>query len=441
MQEVTSDPRTMEIERLIRALQEHIDAGMAGPQILRLLNEQLEKQAEGDRQRLAELTASEQRARDEAREHRDAVAAKDRFLAMLSHELRMPLQPVLGAASALLRDPRLPPDLLDDVRTIQRNVQLEARLIEDLLELTRAKHGKLSIEPAKVNMHSVISRAVDICEPDVIAKHMTFSTRMDAKRTWVNADPGRMQQVMWNLIKNAVKFTPARGTITIDTADGEEDGDGGHLVVRVTDNGIGIDAEALPRIFDAFEQADENVARRFGGLGLGLAISKMLVDRHDGTLEAHSDGRMRGSTFTMTLPTVDAPVGTAESGGVRGAYPSANRALHILLVEDDEPTAEIMTKLLRSLGHRVQVAEDCAGATARAGDGDFDLLICDIALPDGSGLDLIAKFRWHSVKSIALTGYGGEEDVRASLDAGFDMHLVKPVTFTQLVQTIDKLFP
>jgi signal transduction histidine kinase len=441
MQEVTSDPRTMEIERLIRALQEHLEAGGASgaaPEVLRLLNEQLEKQAEGER-RIAELFASEQLARTEAREQRDANAAKDRFLAMLSHELRMPLQPVLGAASALLRDPRIPPDLLDDIRTIQRNVQLEARLIDDLLELTRAKHGKLSIEPTKVNMHSVISRAVDICEPDVIAKHMTFSTRLEAKRTWVHADPGRMQQVMWNLIKNAVKFTPPRGTITVETSDGK---DGGRLVVRVCDNGIGIEPESLPRIFDAFEQADENVARRFGGLGLGLAISKMLVDRHGGTLAAHSDGKMRGSTFTMALPTVDGPVATPQAeGGVRGTYAPAKRTLQILLVEDDEPTAEIMTKLLRSLGHHVQVAGDCANATARAGDGDFDLLICDIALPDGSGLDLIAKFRWHSVKSIALTGYGSEEDVRASLDAGFDVHITKPVTFGRLVEAIDKLFP
>jgi signal transduction histidine kinase len=437
MQELTSDPRTMEIERLIRALQEHVEAGTAGPEILRLVNEQLEKQAEGDRQRFAELSASEQRARDEARAHRDANAAKDRFLAMLSHELRMPLQPVLGAASALLRDPRIPADLLDDIRTIQRNVQLEARLIDDLLELTRAKHGKLSIEPIKVNMHSVITRAVDICEPDVIAKQMRFSTRLEAKRTWVQADPGRMQQVLWNLIKNAVKFTPPRGTITIETSDAED----GQLMVRVADNGIGIEPESLPRIFDAFEQADEDVARRFGGLGLGLAISKMLVDRHGGTLAAHSAGKMLGSTFTMTLPTIETPADSPQAGGGRGTFAPARRALHILLVEDDEPTAEIMTKLLRSMGHRVGVAEDCASATERAGDGDFDLLICDIALPDGSGLDLVAKFRWHSVKSIALTGYGSEEDVRASLDAGFDMHIIKPVTFTQLVQAIDRLFP
>jgi DNA-binding response OmpR family regulator len=150
---------------------------------------------------------------------------------------------------------------------------------------------------------------------------------------------------------------------------------------------------------------------------------------------------MSGSTFTMKLPTVEAPVVTPQAGGTRGTFAPAKRTLHILLVEDDEPTAEIMTKLLRSLGHQVQIAGDCASATARAGDGDFDLLICDIALPDGSGLDLIAKFRWHSVKSIALTGYGSEEDVRASLDAGFDMHITKPVTFTQLVQVIDRLFP
>src|SRR5215213_7567817 len=205
MQEVTSESRQEEIARLVRALQEHIDAG-AVPQVLRELTEQLEKHADTER-RYAELFLSEQLARTEARQQRDANAAKDRFLAMLSHELRTPLQPVLAAASALLRDPRIPKDLLDDVRTIQRNVQLEARLIEDLLELSRIKHGKLSLEPTRVNMHSIITRAVDICEPDVIAKQMRFSVRLNATRSWVHADPARMQQVLWNLIKNAVKFT------------------------------------------------------------------------------------------------------------------------------------------------------------------------------------------------------------------------------------------
>jgi signal transduction histidine kinase len=437
MQDVTQDVRQVEIERLIRALQTHVDAG-AVPNVLRHLTDQLEKQAEVE-QRFAELFESEQIARSEAREQRQANATKDRFLAILSHELRMPLQPVLATASALLRDPRLPADLLDEVRTIQRNVQLEARLIDDLLDLTRMTHGKLALEPAPMNMHSVISRAIDICEPDVIAKQMTFSLRLEATRPWVTGDPGRLQQVMWNLIKNAVKFTQPRGTITVQTSDGPDQ----KLVVRVIDNGIGIDPDTLPRIFDAFEQADEQITRQFGGLGLGLAISKMLVDRHDGTLTAYSDGKMSGATFTLTLRSIDEPkVAPRPPRAGLLTTQAPPRVLRVALVEDDEATATIISKLLRSLGHTVEVVGDCAAATALADqNASLDLLLCDIALPDGSGLDVIHRFKRRGIKSIALTGYGSEADVRSSLDAGFDLHLTKPVTFGEIVAAIDRLFP
>ena len=442
MQEVSNDPRQETIERLVQALQQHVEAG-AVPEVLRYLTDQLEKQAlekQADAERrCAELFNSEQLAQTEAREQREANRSKDRFLAVLSHELRTPLQPVLATASALLRDPRIPPDLLDDIRTIQRNVQLEARLIDDLLDLTRIINGKLSLEPTRVNMHSVISRAVDICEPDVIARQMRFSVRMNAQRSWVYADPGRLQQVLWNLIKNAVKFTPPRGEVTVETDDLPD----GRLVVRVIDNGIGIEPDTLPRIFDAFEQADQQIMRQFGGLGLGLAISRMLVERHEGTLTAASEGHMRGATFTLTLPTVDPPAAPAKmTPGETLARSPIPRALRILLVEDDEATSRILTRLLCSLGHLVYVAPDCAAADVHAeAQTEFDLLLCDIALPDGSGLDLVEKFKRPSTKAIALTGYGSEADIRSSIDAGFDLHLTKPITLGELVAAIDKLFP
>jgi CheY-like chemotaxis protein len=282
----------------------------------------------------------------------------------------------------------------------------------------------------------VIARTVEICEPDLMSKHLTLSLRLNAVRTWVNADPGRLQQILWNLVKNAVKFTPGGGEIVVETADLPDD----RLEVKVIDRGIGIEPDALPRIFDAFEQADDAITRRFGGLGLGLAICRMLTEHHHGTLEASSAGKDQGATFTLTLPTVSPPDPVAPPVVGAPARHPARRSLRILLVEDDDATAEILTGLLRSVGHTTRAVNDCASAAAQL-RGELDLLICDIALPDGTGLDLIRQFKRDSLKSIALTGYGAETDVQNSLDAGFDRHLTKPVTLTQVVAAIDELFP
>ena len=390
---------------------------------------------------IAALQLREQQARAEAREDRDAHRAKDRFLAILSHELRTPLQPVLAAAAVLLRDARLPADLLEDVRTIQRNVQLEARLIDDLFDLTRITSGKLSLEVDRINLHSVIARAVEICEPDAMEKRLVLSTRLHAKQSWVHGDPGRLQQVMWNLIKNAVKFTPAGGEITITTADGP----GGTVVVQVIDTGVGIPPEKLPTIFEPFEQGGGEITRRFGGLGLGLAISRLLVDAHSGTLAAQSDGTGLGTTMSVTLTAVDPPATHKTHGRGHYAGQPTRRLLRILLVEDDEATAFVMAKLLKTTGHTVETAADCATARAAAASGEFDLLLCDLGLPDGSGLDLVGPVKQSgapcAMKAIALKGYGSEEDVTKSRRAGFDAHLTKPITLDQLVQQINRLFP
>jgi signal transduction histidine kinase len=429
-----------EIERLIAALHHHVEEGIS-PETLRHLTRELERRTLAER-RCAELFESEQLARAEARELEQANEAKDRFLAILSHELRTPLQPVISAASALLRDPRMPADLLDDVRNIQRNVQLEARLIDDLLDLTRIVNGKLALERQRVNIDSVIARAVEICEPDVMGKRQTLSVKLNAKQKWVDADPGRLQQVLWNLIKNSVKFTPAGGEIVVETLDaGGSDGDDeGRLIVRVSDNGIGVAPAALPRIFDAFEQGSDDVARKHGGMGLGLAICKLLVERHNGTLSAQSEGDGRGATFTLALPIAAPP--PAAAAGPRGIYnkPANHRRLRVLLVEDDQDSNFVMTKLLKNVGHDVTSAASCAGATACLAGAHFDVMVCDLGLPDGSGLEIMSKLKGNGTRGIALTGYGSDNDIRASLDAGFDVHLTKPVTLEQLVGAIQRLF-
>ena len=425
-----------EIERLIAALHQHVEEGLS-PETLRHLTAELERRTLAER-RCAELFQSEQNARAEARELEQANEAKDRFLAILSHELRTPLQPIIHGASALLRDPRLPADLLEDARMIQRNVQLEARLIDDLLDLTRIVNGKLSLDRHSVNIESVIARAVDICEPDVMGKRQRLSVKLNAKRKWVHADPGRLQQVLWNLIKNAVKFTPPGGEIVVESLDSIEDGVAGPCIVRVIDNGIGIAPAALPRIFDAFEQGSDDVARKHGGMGLGLAICKLLVERHEGTLSAQSDGEGRGATFTLAVPTADPP--PEAHAGPRGAYTAKpSRKLRILLVEDDHDSNYVMSKLLRNVGHDVTTATDCASARARLAEASFDVLLCDLGLPDGNGLDIMASHRGSGLRGLALTGYGSDQDIDASLAAGFQVHLTKPVTLEQLVQGIGKL--
>jgi two-component system CheB/CheR fusion protein len=435
MPDLQSQSRDAELRRLLNALQ-HAPDTAALPDVVRYLSDELERQASTD-QRIEELFRSAETARHEIHESREQNRAKDRFLAVLSHELRTPLQPVLAAASALFRDGRLPPDLLEQVRTIQRNVQLEARLIDDLLDLTKITTGKLALEKLPVNIQSVIPRIVEICEGDVMAKRQTLSLSLRATRTWVTGDPGRLHQVLWNLVKNAVKFTGDQGEITVHTLDGPE----GRLIIEVVDNGMGIDASVLPRIFDAFEQGDPSITQQFGGLGLGLAISKVLAESHAGTLEAFSDGRGRGATFRLSLPTIDSP--QSPPAAARSAYnPTPSRVLRILLVEDDLDTLHVMEKLLASLRHHVITARTCEEALTTGESSEIDLLICDLGLPDGNGLDIVGPLKALApeAKAIALTGYGSPDDVQRSVEAGFDAHLTKPVTLDQIVQAINRLF-
>jgi PAS domain S-box-containing protein len=360
-----------------------------------------------------------------------ASKAKDHFLAALSHELRTPLTPVLMRVAALARSPDVPEPLRTDLRMIQRNVELEAKLIDDLLDLTRVSRGKLALHLETTDVHALLEHAVAICCEGVESGTPSIDLEPGAAERHVWADAARLQQVFWNLLKNAVKFTPAGGTIRVVTRTPEP----GRIEISVIDPGIGIAPEDLPRLFNAFEQGNPEITRSFGGLGLGLAICKALVDQHGGTLNGVSPGRGQGASFTVGLATV-APPAAAEPEGV-AARPAETPALRLLLVEDNEPTLQVMTALLELAGHDVQPAADLRTARQLAASHEFDLVVSDLGLPDGNGFDLMAELRdRYGLQGIAVSGFGMEEDLRRSRESGFREHLVKPVDIDKLKAAI-----
>jgi len=367
-----------------------------------------------------------------------ASRSKDQFLAMLSHELRTPLTPVLLIATASRDDPTTPEHLRPTFEVIRHNLELEARLIDDLLDVMRIIRGKLPYQFEVVDANAQIARALEFCRSEAEAKGLRLTTDLGATEHHVLADAARLQQVLWNLIKNAVKFTPRQGAVSIRTRNGA-----GGLTIEVVDNGIGIDSAILPLIFNAFEQGDDAITKRFGGLGLGLAISRSIVEGHNGQLTVSSPGRDQGATFTIELPLI-APTTSPVTDPSRTVVDEDGPLDHhpdcqVLLVEDDAMTARIMAKLLRQNGYLVTTANSVAAALGVA-DNDFNLIVSDIGLPDGTGLDLMRAIKLRrNVPGIALTGYGMEDDIRKSLEAGFVAHLTKPVDFAKLDLMIRKV--
>jgi signal transduction histidine kinase/ActR/RegA family two-component response regulator len=388
--------------------------------------------ARGRQYEVRDLLTREQSARSQAEA---ASRAKDQFLAALSHELRTPLNPVLMTVSAMLDDPRLPLEMREDIDLIKRNIKLESKLIDDLLDLTRIARGKLELHQEAVNLHALLDHAIrTCCESDITRKRIHVIANLEADEHFVWGDPPRLSQIFWNLIKNAVKFTPDDGTITITTWNDSDQS----IVTTVSDTGIGMAPEATSRIFDAFEQADRSITRQFGGLGLGLAICRALVTLHGGTIFAESAGRGKGATFTVRLAT--APGVQISSSHEENTTPSRDAELAVLLVEDHESTADVMARLLNGMGHRVTVAPDVATARRIFDNAVFDVLVSDLGLPDGSGLDLMRQLRGFSkIPAIAISGYGMEDDIRQSENAGFDAHLVKPIDVTILKSVIQRV--
>lgn len=409
---------------------------------LEALRERAAKEAAQTRaalvEQLEEKTHELNRSRDELRQ---ANQAKDHFLAILSHELRTPLTPILAVVSQHCESPSVPAALRKDLAMIKRNIELEARLIDDLLDLTRIVQGKLEVQSENVDLENVVRHVV---ETNLSSENAaTISTEFLALNTRIRGDSSRLTQVIWNLLRNAIKFTPADGHITVRLWN-EKD----QIVFEITDTGIGIEPEKLATIFEAFEQGSRQVTRKFGGLGLGLAISKAIVLRHAGTITARSEGKDKGTSFQVRLPNAAAATAgsivlprTTPPPSPQKIRPEEKKALHILLVEDHPDTRDIMERLLSAQGYKITLAQGVASAAkAAAESGPFDILISDLGLEDGSGFDVIAEVSKHqSIPAIALSGYGMEADIQKSLAAGFSHHLVKPVDFGKLDEAIASL--
>jgi signal transduction histidine kinase/CheY-like chemotaxis protein len=417
-----------------------VQARLAAERVALDLNRSQEE-LRAERERYRRLAEAEHQARGEAE---TASQAKDRFLAALSHELRTPLTPVLAVISSLETRGGLADGVREGLGVIRRNVELEARLIDDLLDLTRIVQSKLELRSEIADLRTILEHALDACCPPGSSLRARFAIEADAgdHRLW--ADAPRLTQVFWNLFKNALKFSPDGGLIRVRT---RRDESAGRLTVEVTDRGIGIEPERLGQVFDAFEQGQRSITRRYGGLGLGLTISKSIVELHGGRLSASSEGSGKGATFTVELPVgpvgADQPPATLPAAG--GGDSAEARPLHILLVEDHADTADAMSVLLSAIGHRVTVAGDGEGALLEAeraaekaaGEGGIDLVISDVGLPGMSGLELMVELRRRfTFPGIALSGYGMDEDVERSIEAGFSQHLTKPVSLPHLKAAI-----
>jgi PAS domain S-box-containing protein len=362
-----------------------------------------------------------------------ANQAKDDFLASLSHELRTPLMPAMIAASYLAEHQKLAPEFREEVTTILRNVQLEAQLIDDLLDVTRITRGKIEVHHEVVDVHRLLQNVMEIVKSDLAKKEIELEINLGATAHVIWADPVRIQQVFWNLLTNAVKFTSNQGRISVRSFN-----NGKQFVFEISDTGIGIEAERQTSIFEPFHQGERSITRQFGGLGLGLTISKTLLDLHGGTINVESAGRNQGATFRVFLDLLQEPVAASVDGASREV--ASLKKMRLLLVDDHADTRGVLSRLLSKSGHEVVTADSAQQALEILGKRRFDAMISDIGLPGTSGYELIREAKQRqSLKGIALSGLGMDEDVRRSVEAGFDHHLTKPINFQELELVLGKI--
>jgi len=379
--------------------------------------------------RLKEIAQAEEAAQS-------ANRAKDQFIAALSHELRTPLTPVLALVSYLVKHTStLPPELRNEIEMIRRNVELEARLIDDLLDVTRISAGKLELALEVTDAHAAVRGALDICAEDIRTKKLTPELDLQASEYWIRADPVRLHQAFWNILNNAVKFTPSGGRITIRSRNDAT----GDFILAVEDSGIGFEPEIFKRMFAAFEQGNRSITREFGGLGLGLTITKNLVEAHHGRLEAFSGGRNAGATFKIALKTVSAEASPAATHRARVDHAAR---LRILVVDDHDDTRRVIGNLLRIKGHEVFTASSVSSALEVLAHEAIDLLLSDIGLPDGTGYELMERAKaLQPLTGVAFSGFGMIEDIARALDCGFAYHMVKPLNIEQLESVLRHVTP
>jgi signal transduction histidine kinase/ActR/RegA family two-component response regulator len=387
---------------------------------------------------ISERKAAEEQLRNAKQEAEAASRAKDRFLAVLSHELRTPLTPVMLTVAARELDADLPLPVRTDLKMIRRNVELEVRLIDDLLDLSRITSGKLRLKFDALDVNDLVRHVCEMCRSHVREKRIDLRCDLDPRISTVVGDPGRLQQVFWNLLNNATKFTPEGGQIHVTT----ENADDRQVRVTVRDTGIGIAPDVLPRVFDAFEQGDVRITRQFGGMGLGLAISKLLVEQHRGSIHVESGGAHNGSTFVVELPALSGANKSSETPA--RATPDRDNGdvvpLRVLIVEDHADTATALRRLLAAVGHTVTTANTAAEALALAAERTFDVVVSDLGLPDMTGYELMTRIKQRcGLKGIAISGFGAEDDIKRSEQAGFSDHIVKPLSMAQLERSIRRV--
>jgi signal transduction histidine kinase/CheY-like chemotaxis protein len=406
----------------------------------RMLEKEVAERKRAEERREA-LLSSERTARSEAER---ATRLKDEFVATMSHELRTPLNAIVGWASILRRD-RRPESVLQGVEVIERNAKLQARMVEDLLDMSRILSGKLAMELQRTDLSAVIEAAVAAVRPAADARSVRLHAEIGSTPP-INGDAGRLQQVLWNLLTNAIKFTPPSGIVTImaRTTDRES---GRAVEISVSDTGQGIDPKFLPFVFDRFRQADASTTRRHGGLGLGLSIAKSLVEMHQGSVEAHSPGEGQGSTFIVHLPLAEshlaADLAPTEEQPAHDFSPLAG--LRVLVVDDEADARTLAQRVLEERGAEV-VAVGSAAEALEAFDSsaEMSVVVSDIGMPEHDGYELISWMRSlpgnaARVPAVALTALARDEDRKRTLLAGYQVHISKPVDPAELVTVIATL--
>jgi len=373
----------------------------------------------------------------------DAEAAnriKDEFLATLSHELRTPLTSLLGWSSVLREGKRDEKVLAQGLDAIDRNARVQAQLIDDLLDVSRIVSGKLNLDVRPLDIASVARAAITVVQPAADAKGITLDYYAEPGLGAISADSARVHQIIWNLLSNAVKFTPHGGQISLRVEQDETD-----ARVTVRDSGQGIDAEFLPRVFDRFRQADSSTTRSFGGLGLGLAIVRHLVELHGGTVSAQSDGVTKGATFTVTFPLMAdrTPVTVSHTPEIIDTY--SLDGLKVLLVDDEPEARQIISTVITRTGAEVKSCKSAHEALAKLSEWKPDVILSDIAMPEQDGYSFIRQVRslprdkGGDTPAAALTAYARDIDRRQALAAGYQMHIAKPIGASQLVTLIARL--